>query len=61
VKRVVVNADDLGLDARIDEGIFRAHAEGIVTSATLLVTGQTAHQAAARAKAAGLALGVHCA
>lgn len=59
MKRLVVNADDLGLDARIDEGIFRAHAEGIVTSASLLVTGQTAGEAAARAKDCALALGVH--
>lgn len=57
--RLVVNADDLGLRQAIDEGIFRAHREGIVTSATLLVSGRTAEAAAPRAKAEGLSLGVH--
>jgi predicted glycoside hydrolase/deacetylase ChbG (UPF0249 family) len=57
--RLVVNADDLGLHPRIDEGIFRAHAEGIVTSATVLVAGSTASAAIERAKAASLPLGVH--
>lgn len=59
--RLVVNADDLGLHPRIDEGIFRAHASGILTSATLLVTGRTAIESVARARATGLALGVHLA
>ncbi len=57
--RLIANADDLGLHPRIDEGIFRAHEKGIVTSATVLVTGRTAPQAIARAKEVGLGLGVH--
>ncbi|MBL8957469.1 MAG: ChbG/HpnK family deacetylase [Myxococcaceae bacterium] len=57
--RLVVNADDLGLHPRIDEGIFRAHGEGIVTSASLLVAGTTAPKAARAAAERGLALGVH--
>jgi len=56
---LVVNADDLGLHPAIDEGILRAHREGIVTSATLLATARNAAAAVPRAKAAGLALGVH--
>jgi predicted glycoside hydrolase/deacetylase ChbG (UPF0249 family) len=59
VIRVVVNADDLGLHPRIDEGILRAHAEGIVSSATLLVTGRSVSEAVARALAQKLPLGVH--
>jgi predicted glycoside hydrolase/deacetylase ChbG (UPF0249 family) len=57
--RLVVNADDLGLHPRIDEGIFRAHAEGIVTSASLLVAGRTSPKAARAARDVGLPLGVH--
>ncbi|MBK7864489.1 MAG: ChbG/HpnK family deacetylase [Archangiaceae bacterium] len=57
--RLVVNADDLGLHPRIDEGILRAHSEGIVTSASLLVAGRNAPRAARAAREAGLPLGVH--
>lgn len=59
--RLVVNADDLGLHPELDEGILRAHREGIVTSATVLVTGPGAQGAIAAANAQGLALGVHLA
>jgi predicted glycoside hydrolase/deacetylase ChbG (UPF0249 family) len=34
---LIVNADDLGLSAAVNEGIFTAHREGIVTSASLMV------------------------
>jgi predicted glycoside hydrolase/deacetylase ChbG (UPF0249 family) len=59
--RLVVNADDLGLHPSIDAGILRAHREGIVTSATLLVCGPTAPEAARAARAQGLPVGVHLA
>lgn len=57
--RLVINADDLGLHPRIDEGIFRAQADGVVTSASLLATGPTAPEAVRRAKREKLALGLH--
>jgi predicted glycoside hydrolase/deacetylase ChbG (UPF0249 family) len=59
VIRLVINADDLGLHPRIDEGIFTAHADGVVTSATVLATGPTAHEAVRRARKAQLPLGLH--
>lgn len=59
--RLVVNADDLGLHPSLDAGILRAHREGIVTSATLLAMGPTAAEAADRARAQGLAVGLHLA
>ncbi len=59
--RLIVNADDLGLHPALDTGILRAHREGIVTSATLLVMGPGAPEAVARAREQGLALGVHLA
>ncbi len=57
--RLVINADDLGLHARIDEGIFAAHTGGVVTSATLLATGPTAAEAVRRARQSKLPLGLH--
>lgn len=57
--RLVINADDLGLHPRIDDGIFTAHADGVVTSATLLATGPVAHEAVRRARQQRLPLGLH--
>lgn len=57
--RLVINADDLGLHPRLDEGIFHAKADGVVTSATVLATGPTAPEAIRRARQERLALGVH--
>ena len=57
--RLIINADDLGLHPRIDEGIFRAHRDGVLTSATVLVTGATAAEANRRARQQGLAVGLH--
>lgn len=57
--RLVINADDLGLNARIDEGIFAAHTDGVVTSATVLAVGPTAADAIRRANHTKLGLGLH--
>lgn len=46
MKELVVNADDLGRSPGINRGIARAHLEGIVTSASLMVR-QPAAEAAA--------------
>lgn len=59
-RRLVVNADDFGLSAGVNAGIVRAHTEGIVTAASLMVRGPAAVEAAAIA--AGhprLAVGLH--
>jgi predicted glycoside hydrolase/deacetylase ChbG (UPF0249 family) len=57
---LVVNADDLGLSESVNEGIFRAHREGVVTSASMMVR-QGAAPAAAECSAAHpeLAIGLH--
>lgn len=57
--RLVINADDLGLHPRIDEGILKAHREGVLTSATVLARGPSAADAVRRAREQGLALGLH--
>ena len=57
---LIVNADDLGLSAAVNEGIFEAHERGIVTSASLMVR-RPAADATADALAAhlDLAVGLH--
>ena len=57
---LVVNADDLGLSAAVNEGIFVAHQRGIVTSASLMVRQAAAPAAAEEATAhPDLAIGLH--
>jgi chitin disaccharide deacetylase len=46
VRELVVNADDLGLSPGVNKGIARAHLEGIVTSASLMVRQPAAGAAA---------------
>jgi hopanoid biosynthesis associated protein HpnK len=50
MKEVILNADDFGLTRGINEGIIRAHREGILTSATLMATGPAFDDAVGRAK-----------
>ena len=50
-KHLIVNADDFGLSAGVNRGIARAHQEGIVTSASLMVRYPAAVEAAAYARA----------
>lgn len=38
MRRLIVNADDLGLSVVVNDGVFAAHTNGIVGSATCLVT-----------------------
>jgi hopanoid biosynthesis associated protein HpnK len=48
VKRLIVNGDDFGLSGEVNAGILRAHREGILTTASLMVAEPSA-DAAARA------------
>jgi len=38
-RRLIVNADDFGFSEEVNEAIVRAHRDGILTSASLMVTG----------------------
>jgi predicted glycoside hydrolase/deacetylase ChbG (UPF0249 family) len=59
-KLLIVNADDLGLSSGVNEGIAQAHTGGIVTSASLMVRGPAAAEAAAVARDhPGLSVGLH--
>jgi predicted glycoside hydrolase/deacetylase ChbG (UPF0249 family) len=60
VRRLIVNADDLGRTAGVVEGIGRAHREGIVTSSTLMVNYPSAERARALAASCPrLSIGLH--
>jgi len=50
LKQLIVNADDLGLTPGVNRGILRAFQDGIVTSASLLVTGSAFEEAVALAR-----------
>lgn len=57
---LIVNADDFGRTAAINRGIMRAHNEGIVTSASLMVRWEAAPEASAFARRhRDLGLGLH--
>lgn len=60
MRRLIVNADDLGLTEATTAGIVHAHRHGIVTSASLMVRPPAARSAVRAAAAAGLDdLGLH--
>lgn len=57
---LIVNADDLGMTAAVNQGIFEAHEHGIVTSASLMVNRPAAPDAAKTlAEHPHLAVGLH--
>ncbi len=59
-RRVIVNADDLGLSPGVNRGVIAAHEHGIVTSASLMVRWPAAIEAAAYAREhPRLTLGLH--
>lgn len=59
MKQLIVNADDFGLTRGVNQGIMRAHQEGILTSATLMATAREFDHAVALALA-NPTLGVGC-
>jgi chitin disaccharide deacetylase len=59
MKELIVNADDFGYTNGVNEGIIRAHREGILTSATLMANGRAFEDAVERAKA-NPKLGIGC-
>jgi chitin disaccharide deacetylase len=59
MKQLILNADDFGLTRGVNEGIIRAHREGILTSATLMACGDAFDHAVELAKR-NPRLGVGC-
>ena len=57
---LIVTADDFGLHRSVNEAVERAHTEGILTAASLMVGAPSAGDAIARARALpGLRVGLH--
>jgi hopanoid biosynthesis associated protein HpnK len=60
VKRLIVTADDFGLSVPVNEAVERAHCEGILSAASLMVSAPAAEDAVARAhKLPSLGVGLH--
>ena len=60
VRRLIVNADDMGLTEGHNRAIARTHTQGVLTSASLLACGAAFDDAIRRARALpGLGIGVH--
>jgi predicted glycoside hydrolase/deacetylase ChbG (UPF0249 family) len=58
---LIVNADDFGMSDGVNGGIILAHEQGIVTSASLMVHGRGARDAADYARSNHrLGVGLHC-
>ena len=59
-RRLIVNADDFGGSPAINAAVLRAHREGILTSASLMVAGDAFDEAVAIARATPtLGVGLH--
>jgi chitin disaccharide deacetylase len=59
-RTLVVNADDFGASEGVNRGVVQAHVHGIVTSTSLMVTGNAAEHAARLAgEHPGLGVGLH--
>jgi chitin disaccharide deacetylase len=60
VRRLIINADDFGFTAGVNQGIIDAYAHGVVTSSTLMANGPAFAQAVELAKTVpSLSLGCH--
>jgi hopanoid biosynthesis associated protein HpnK len=60
VRRLIVNADDFGRSHAINQAVLRAHHEGILTTASLMVNGAAAEEAVALAhRNPRLGVGLH--
>ena len=60
MRRLTVTADDFGISADVNAAVIETHREGIVTAASLMVTGAAAEEAVRLARAhPTLAVGLH--
>lgn len=60
MRRLIINADDFGLTSGVNQGIVKAHREGVVTSSTLMACGaQFSDAVRLTAENAQLSVGCH--
>jgi hopanoid biosynthesis associated protein HpnK len=59
-RKVIINADDFGISEEVNEAVIRAFRTGVLTSTSLMVTGDAFEQAVRLAKDnPGLGVGIH--
>jgi chitin disaccharide deacetylase len=59
-KYLIFNADDFGASTGVNRGILECHTRGVVTSASLMVTGRAVREAVSMSRDyPGLAIGLH--
>ena len=59
-RRLVVTADDFGAAPEVNVAVVRAHRDGILTSTSLMVTGDAVEEAVRLARETStLAIGLH--
>ncbi len=60
MKKLILTADDFGAAVEVNEAVERAHRQGVLTAASLMVSGSAAHDAVARARnMPSLRVGLH--
>jgi hopanoid biosynthesis associated protein HpnK len=59
VRRLIINADDLGLTAGVNRAIVEAYERGVVTSATIMANASAVEDAIHRVQQSGLNVGCH--
>ncbi|MDZ7960544.1 MAG: hopanoid biosynthesis-associated protein HpnK [Aulosira sp. DedQUE10] len=59
-RRVIINGDDFGFSAGVNQAIIQAYEQGVLTSTSLMITGDAAEEAIAWARNhPNLAVGLH--
>ncbi|TVQ44652.1 MAG: ChbG/HpnK family deacetylase [Gloeocapsa sp. DLM2.Bin57] len=60
MRKLIINGDDFGYSEQVNQGIIQAHEKGILTSTSLMVTGEAFTQGVALAKThPNLGVGLH--
>lgn len=60
MKKLILTADDFGASVEVNDAVERAHRHGVLTAASLMVSGAAAHDAVARARnMPSLRVGLH--
>ncbi len=59
MRRLIINADDLGINAQRSHGIFQCMEFGVATSTTILATGSDSDHAARHARERNVPAGLH--
>lgn len=58
-RKIIINADDLGLCSRRDKGIFELYDKSFISSTSIIVNGDNFKEAVKTAKSKQLELGIH--